>query len=156
MSQVTWIPNREFDHNNDCIGCGASLSDNVPCDPTCPFETGKGFSPAVILRAAARRLHSHLGARIDVGCSIYMAAVELVGRDQAHTLAAEAKKTLADYLISVSGLPLAMEDVTELAAEIVIQAIDRQGMSNPIGDITLVLYGAAKQFEEHDVDPDDF
>lgn len=49
---------REVDHNSECVGCGAHVSE--PCHPTCLFETGQ-FGPAVILRAAARRLPQHQG-----------------------------------------------------------------------------------------------
>jgi len=40
---------RQLDHNNKCVGCGAHRAD--PCYPGCPFET-RLFRPAVLLRAA--------------------------------------------------------------------------------------------------------
>ncbi|PWU52747.1 hypothetical protein DLJ47_18045 [Micromonospora sp. S4605] len=72
------IPPAEFDHNNECIGCGTA-GPGDPCDPTCPFTTGT-FGPAVILRAAARRLAQHpAGIGYHIPDAIFAAAQHLTG-----------------------------------------------------------------------------
>lgn len=149
MSQHTAIPDREIDHNDQCVGCGADaygISAGDPCHPLCPFETGE-FGPAVILRAANRRVRNHpAGVGYDIAGAIFAAALDLVGRDQAQALAGEARTVLADHLVGRWG---------PQAKEIHTQVVYRHGLFAQLDDITVSLYGAADQHDGNDVDPDD-
>jgi hypothetical protein len=145
MSQDTTIPAREIGYKDECVGCGEHFAD--PCHPTCPFETGE-FGPAVILRAAARRLRAHpAGVGYDLAGAIFATAVDLVGREQAQAFADAARAVLTDYLVDQWG---------PQAEEIRTQVVYRHGLFTHTDDITVSLYGAAEQHEENDVDPDDF
>jgi hypothetical protein len=64
-------PNREYDHNGECVGCGAPGKPTLPgddrpgdepCAPDCGFETGR-ITPAMMLRAAADRLEQFAHGR---------------------------------------------------------------------------------------------
>ncbi|WP_047891161.1 hypothetical protein [Micromonospora sp. RV43] len=144
MSQRTTIPTREIDHQDECIGCGAHLAN--PCGPLCPFETGE-FGPAVILRAANRRVLAHpAGVGYDLAAAIFDAAVDLAGRDQAQALADQARAALSDYLVDQWG---------PQAQAIHSQVVYRHGLFAHLDEIAVSLYGAADQHDGNDPDPDD-
>ncbi|MFF3857128.1 hypothetical protein [Micromonospora sp. NPDC002575] len=144
MTQRTTIPRREIDHDKECVGCGAHFAN--PCHPLCPFETGE-FGPAVILRAANRRVLDHpAGAGYDLAGAIFAAAVDLVGRSQAQALADAARTMLADYLVGQWG---------PQAKEIHNQVVYRHGLFAHPAEIAVSLYGAADQDDDHDVAPND-
>ncbi|MFG3423415.1 hypothetical protein [Micromonospora sp. NPDC048063] len=143
MTQRTTIL-REIDHDNECVGCGAHFAN--PCYPLCPFETGK-FGPAVILRAANRRVLDHpAGVGYDIAGAIFAAAVDLAGRDQAQALADESREALADHLVGQWG---------PKAQAIHSQVVYRHGLfAHPV-EIAASLYGAADQVDGNDPDPSD-
>ncbi|GAB3866424.1 hypothetical protein GCM10029963_79710 [Micromonospora andamanensis] len=149
MSQHTAIPAREIDHNDQCVGCGAAaygVSAGDPCEPLCPFETGD-FGPAVVLRAANRRVLDHpAGVGYDIAGAIFAAAVDLVGRDQAQALADESRQALADYLVGQWG---------PKAQAIHNQVVYRHGLFAHPYEIATSLYGAADQYDGNAPDPDD-
>jgi hypothetical protein len=139
------VPAREIDHNNECVGCGAHISE--PCHPNCPFETGQ-FGPAVILRAAARRLRDHrAGVGYDIGGALWAAAVDLVGREDAVRLADQARAVLTEYLIWDWGAK---------AEPIRAQVVYRHGLFSDLDDISRSQYAAAAHHDGIDVDPDAF
>jgi hypothetical protein len=144
MTQRTTIPTREIDHDNECVGCGTHFAN--PCHPLCPFETGE-FGPAVILRAANRRVRNHpAGVGYDLAGAIFGAAVDLAGRDQAQALADASRAALADYLVGQWG---------PQAEAIHSQVVYRHGLFAQLAEIAGSLYGAAEQHDGNAPDPDD-
>ncbi|SCL43828.1 hypothetical protein GA0070606_0018 [Micromonospora citrea] len=144
MSQDTTISAREINHQDECVGCSAHLSD--PCHPLCPFETGE-FGPAVILRAANHRVRNHpAGVGYDIAGAIFAAAIDLVGNDQAQALADESRQALADYLVGQWG---------PQAEAIHNQVVYRHGLFAQLAEIAVSLYGAADQYDGNDPDPSD-
>jgi hypothetical protein len=92
---------RQFDHNNECVGCGADHAD--PCHPSCPFET-RVFSLAMLLRAAARRLRDNpAGVGYDIRGAVFDAAVVLAGAEHACGGTADACEVLTSFLIAQWG-----------------------------------------------------
>ena len=92
---------REYDHNDQCVACGAHLSE--PCHPDCAFETGE-IRASVVLRTAAQRLHMfslHRGADLDA--AILFAAGLLTpdhwmgNADEPDELAQETRAALVAY-----------------------------------------------------------
>ena len=90
-----------YDHNDQCVGCGAHRAD--PCDLDCAFETGE-IRPSVLLRTAAQQLHLfslHRGA--DVEGAIAFAAAILTpdhwmgNADEPYELAHEGRLALVAY-----------------------------------------------------------
>jgi hypothetical protein len=81
------LPNREYDHDGQCIGCGAfsgpaltfsGQRGDEPCAPDCGFETGQ-VSAAMVLRAAARRLDQFArGHGADIRAAFDAGAVALM------------------------------------------------------------------------------
>jgi hypothetical protein len=144
MSQDTTIPAREINDQDECVGCGAHLSD--PCHPLCPFETGE-FGPAVILRAANLRVRNHpAGIGYDLAGAIFAAAIDLAGRDQAQPLADASRAVLADYLVGQWG---------PKAQAIHSQVVYRHGLFAQLTEIAVSLYGAADQHDSNAPAPDD-
>jgi len=132
MKTSTGKPNLRWDHNNECVGCGAHLSD--PCDPTCPFETGV-FGPAVLLRAAAGRLREHpAGVGYDISAALFDAAMELVSRQDAAGATEQAKQVLTGFLVDQWG---------PSAEAIRGQVVYRHGLFSDLPEIARSLYAAA-------------
>lgn len=140
------IPPAEFDHNNECIGCGTA-GPGDPCHPTCPFTTGT-FGPAVTLRAAARRLTQHpAGIGYHIPDAIFAAAQHLTGSPRPYDLVEVTTKILGEHLHEQAG-PACELTATEL--------IRRHGLFAPTDVITMTLYATAARHDGCDFDPDDF
>jgi len=136
---------RLFDHNHECVGCGAHLSE--PCHPACPFETGM-FSLAVLLRAAARRLRENpAGVGYDISAAVFAAGLDLVGEHAAAAVADEAREVLTGYLIDTWGSG---------AEAIRTGVVYRHGLFTDLPEIALSLYAAAARHDGIDFDPDSF
>jgi hypothetical protein len=134
-------PSRQFDHNNECVGCGAHISE--PHHPTCPFETGM-YGPAVLLRAAAIRLREHpAGVGYNISEALFSAALELVGKDQAASAADRGKQVLSDFLVDQWG---------PSAQEIRSQVVYRHGLFTDLPDIARSMYAAAARHDGIDFD----
>ena len=145
MKISTGKPSRQFDHNNECIGCAAHLSD--PCEPTCAFESGV-FSPAVLLRAAAGRLREHpAGVGYDIGAAVFDAALELVGEREAATASEQAKQVLTAFLVDQWG-----PSAEAIRAEVVY----RHGLFSDLPEIARSAYAAAARYDGIDFDPEAF
>jgi hypothetical protein len=136
---------RQLDHNHECVGCGAHHSE--PCHPACPFETGV-YAPAVLLRAAARRLREHrAGVGYDIGGALFAAALDLVGRDEAADATDGAREILTGYLVEQWG---AGAEATRS------EVVYRHGLFTHLPDIARSLYAAAARHDGIDVDTDAF
>ncbi len=139
------LPSRELDHNDQCVGCGAP--DSEPCLSTCPFATGE-FGPAVILRAAARRLPQHqAGVGYDIGGALWAAAVDLVGREAAARVTDQAREVLTEYLVWDWGAS---------AQPIRSQVVYRHGLFSGLGEIGRSQYAAAARRDGIEFDPSAF
>ncbi|RAO26136.1 hypothetical protein ONO23_05539 [Micromonospora noduli] len=138
------IPAAEFDHNNECVGCGTAGHDE-PCDPTCPFITGT-FGPAVTLRAAAGRLTQHPG-KIGylVRSAIRAAARHLTGSPRCYDLAEATISALGDHLTEQADPAFKQMTGGEL--------ITWYGQCAPLRTITVALYAAAARYDGSDFDP---
>lgn len=135
---------RQYDHNCECVGCGAHLPD--PCHPDCPFETGV-YRPAVLLRASAARLREHpAGIGYSISDALFAAALDLVSRHEATGTAEQAKHILADFLVNQQGY----------AEEIRNQAVHRHGLFTDLPEIARTLYAAAAAHDNIDFDPEEF
>jgi len=142
MSHPT-TPERVFDDNYECLGCGAHLSE--PCHPTCPFETGQ-FGPAVILRIAASRLHDHpAGVGHDIGGALFATSLQLLGPDSAARATDEAQRVLTDFLIN---------RWRPGAEPIRSQVVYRHGLFTGLNEIRQSLYDAAAHHDGYDTEPD--
>jgi hypothetical protein len=127
---------RQLDHNQACVGCGAGHAD--PCDRNCPFESGV-FSPAVLLRAAARRLlENRSTAGYDIGGALYAAAVDLVDADAAGAVD-RAREVLTGFLVCEWGPD---------AEPIHSQPVHRLGLLSDVADIARSLYAAAARDDD--------
>lgn len=88
---------RVFDHNLECVGCGAHLAE--PCNPMCPFETGR-ISTATVLRATTRQLRDHRsGSGYAIVEAFWAAAGALVRREDREAAADSAYQALIELLI---------------------------------------------------------
>lgn len=143
MNASTGTPSRKFDHNNECVGCGAHLSE--PCDPTCPLETG-AFGPAVLLRAAAGRLREHpAGVGYDISAALFDAALELVGGQVAAGAAEQAKQVLTSFLVDQWGPNVE-----------VIRLVYRHGLFSDLSEIARSMYAAAASHDGVEFDTEAF
>lgn len=151
---TTMIIGREYDHNDQCLGCGAHCADS--CGPDCAFETG-AMTPAVVLRAAARRLREFRVFRgADIAAAIKHAAVSLSctpGRDGGRSscdavedLITDARAALGAYFDLLTGLDSALPNVA---------MIDPYGVLVPRSQIAATLYTAAALHEGYEFEPQD-
>ena len=144
MTEPT-TPDRVIDHNNECVGCGAHVCE--PCHPSCPFQTGN-LGPAVLLRAAARRLREHpAGVGYDIRGALLAAALDLLHPDQATPAAEEVQEILTSFLVQEWG---------EWAEPIRAELVYRHGLFTDLDNIALSLYAAAARHDGLAFDPDAF
>jgi hypothetical protein len=151
---TTTIIGREYDHNDQCIACGAHCAD--PCGPDCAFETGT-MTPAVVLRAATRRLRDFKAFRgADIAAAITHAAASLSctprqdghrsPRNAVEDLVTDARAALGAYFDLLTRPDSALPNVA---------MIDPYGVLVPRSQITATLYTAAaleegREFEAQD------
>lgn len=151
---TTTIIGREYDHNDQCIGCGQHFAD--PCGPDCAFETGI-MTPAVVLRAATRRLQDFRAfGGADIAAAIEHAARILscipqaggyrIPRSAVAGLVTDARAALGAYFDLLTGPDSALPNVA---------MIDPYGLLVPRSQIAATLYIAAALDEGHEFEAQD-
>lgn len=146
-------PAREHDHNGQCIGCGLlgsvshpadgyGVAREEPCAPVCGFRTGT-ISPAMILRAAARRLACFpRGYGADIRAALDVAAVALIRvtatRDAGADLAVEDLAESARHALGAH-----LDEVTGPGGLLGADLIDKYGALVPRQMVAATLYLAA-------------
>jgi hypothetical protein len=141
---VTKVKSPGWDHNHECVGCGAHFSE--PCHPACPFETGE-ITASVVLRAAVINLPAHrAGIGYSIDSALWAAAIDLADDlDQVRHVTNAAHEALADFLVSQGA-----------DASIRSQLVLRQGLFTPIGQIARHMYAAAAHVDGIEFDADAF
>lgn len=145
------LPNLQYDHNDQCIGCGAVRLPTVVgspdgadywCTATCGFKTGT-VSPAMILRAAANRLERFpRGLGADLRAALDAAAVALIRTE--HTRGAGEDLDVEDLVESArDALGAYFDEVTGPDAIPGAELVDEYGVLVPRRMLAETLYLAA-------------
>jgi hypothetical protein len=141
---VATVKSPSWDHNHECVGCGAHFSE--PCHPACPFETGE-ITASVVLRAAVINLAAHrAGIGYSIDSALWAAAMGVVDDlHQVRQVTNAAHEALADFLVSEGA-----------DASIRGQLVLRQGLFTPVDEIARHMYAAAAQADGIEFDADAF
>jgi hypothetical protein len=147
MKATTTI--NRLDHNDECVGCGASPSNFEDCSGDCPIETGEITVPAV-LRYACKLLVQHpMGIGYDVRDATLTAAKDLTGEARPYPLHEAAIAAVTGFLSRKHGPDCGLSGS---------QLLYRMGLFVQVEVIAMTLYAAAAELTgtEFDFDLQEF